>query len=173
MVGLRIKISEGESTLAVEGKDRAPPILHRSHSTICSSHRSIMRITAQTVRIVDRHLRIDVSRQIDREDAPRTGQITNAHFTVHCFETAPTDIEPQSESRAVRGALNEGQHEFFAGSFGKTAAMILDFNRNAIFRCITAKPNLGVTNRKLEGVMQQVSNCRREHLRVSKDLDVL
>jgi hypothetical protein len=37
----------------------------------------------------------------------------------------------------------------------------------------TAKPDLGVANRELRRVMQQIANRCRQHLRVGNNLDVL
>ena len=51
--------------------------------------------------------------------------------------------------------------------------MILDLDRNTISARRTAKPDLGVANRELKRVMQQITNGRRQHLRVGNNLYVL
>ena len=51
--------------------------------------------------------------------------------------------------------------------------MILDLNRNTISGRRPAKPDLGVANRELKRVMQQIANRCRQHLRVGNNLDVL
>ena len=112
-------------------------------------------------------------RQIDRKDAPGARHITNCQITLHCFETAPANIKPQSKSRAISAGLNERQHQFFGCSFRKTATVILDLNRDTIFGHRAAKPDLRVAKGEFERVMQQITNRGRQHLRVCDYLNVL
>jgi len=105
-----------------------------------------------------------MSRQMNCEDTTRAGQITDCQFTLHCFETAPTDVKAQSKARAISAGLNEGQHQFFGRSLRETATMILDFDGDTISgRCARSQTsvwrivNLNALCRRLPTVAASIS----------------
>ena len=109
------------------------------------------------------------SRKVDGKDATRWGYIAEAEDPVIRFDAALTDGEPESQPGLVHAGLCKW-HEHSIGAVRRQAtAMILDFDQNTIRDGIGGQGDLRPRPREFEGVLQQVADCRGQHVTVDID----
>ena len=83
-----------------------------------------------------------------------------------CFHGRAAEGEAEPHSRSIRAPLFEGLKDLGHISAWEPAAVILDFNQNAVCACADAQGDFSVRARKLEGVLQEIHNDCGEHLAV-------
>lgn len=71
-------------------------------------------------------------RKINREDAPRAGNVANAQPPTVRLDPAATDGEPKTQTAPIVARLFEGLERRFNLSTRQAAAFVLDFEQDAV-----------------------------------------
>ena len=82
------------------------------------------------------------------------------------FDAPSTECETETEACSIRAALLERAEQIIGIRAGKASAFILDLDQHALETRGDAQRHAGMRPRKLECVLQQVSDDSGEHLSI-------
>src|ERR1700737_5507562 len=112
-------------------------------------------------------------RNHDAVDAPLAGEALHFDPPAAGSDALLTDRQAESEPAAVASATIERSEEFFGLSRGKPTALVFDLDADLSGFDGRSQRHVTPRARELEGVAQQVPDCRREQLPVAVHRDAV
>ena len=110
------------------------------------------------------------ARQVDGEDTPAARQVARVDPAVVGFSAPSAEGETQTHPGSVGAALLERSKDLVDIATRQSAALVRDFDQDALGGCANAERDGRLRPSELESVLQKISHNRGEYLPVRLNL---
>src|SRR5690349_19497123 len=102
--------------------------------------------------------------QIDGKTTAHAGSVLHSQTALVCLNPAPGNGQSQAQAPLVFASLGKRHKHVFGIAPWQPATMVCDIDQNAITGAVGSQGHFGPRVRKLESVLQQVSDRCREQM---------